>query len=305
MARSCGFMGLLVLVVAVGLTPRADAHNQPASLKLGMLQGMFKDVPEAIVQAAARPFSELFQRQTGLKGEVELLADCEALAGRMKDGKLHVGVFHGFEYAWVRDQYPEVAPIAVTVPTGRKIQACLVVHKDSEAKEAKDLKGPTVAVPLFTKAHCHLFLERLRCDLPAGCCEAAKHLPMGPEEVLDAVSQAHLASAVVDVSSLNAYQINKPGAFRELRVLCDSEQFPAAVIAYRKGSLEPATVDRIRAGLLKAHETSQGKGFLMLWKLKGFEAVPADFDVQLRRIAKAYPAPVPGKSMADKIAPRE
>lgn len=305
MVRSCAFAGLLVLVVAVGPAPRAGAEDPPKGLKLGMLQGMFKDVPEVVVQAAARPFSDLFQKQTGLKGEVEVVPDCLALAAKMKDGKLHVGVFHGFEFAWVRDQYPELVPLAVTVPPGRKVQACLVTHKDSAAKTPKDLQGPCVAMPLFTNAHCRLFLERLRGELPEGCCGPAKHDPMTPDEVLNAISQGQLASAVVDVSSLNSYRVNKPGAARQLKVVCESEPFPPAVIVYRKGALEPGTVDKIRAGLRKAHETSQGRAFLMLWKLKGFEDVPADFDEEMRRIAKAYPAPAPGKPPADKIAPPE
>jgi ABC-type phosphate/phosphonate transport system substrate-binding protein len=293
-----------LFVVNLGLAPRADAQN-PASLKLGMLQGMFKDVPEPVVHAAARPFSDLFQKQTGLKGEVVIVPDYQTLAAQMKDGKLHVGVFHGFEFAWVRDQYPELEPLAVTVPPGRKVQACLVVHKESAATEPKELKGPCVVIPMFTNAHCRLFLERLQGELPDGCCQCAKHDPVTPDESLDAVAQGRLASSIVDVSSLTAYQVNKPGAYRQLRVLCESERFPSAVIIYRKEAINADTVGKIRAGLRKANETGQGRAFLMLWKLKGFEEPPADFDAEMRRIAKAYPPPAPGKSPADKIAPPE
>jgi len=218
------------------------------------------------------------------------VADCEQLAAKMKAKTLHVGVFHGFEFAWVRDQYPEIAPLAVTLPPG-KGQACLVVHKNSPAASPKDLRGACVALPLFTKAHCELFLDRLRGELPAGCCCRAKHDPMTPQDVLDEVAQGRLASALVDVSSLHAYQNNRPGLFPELRVLCQSEPFPPAVIAYRKGVLDPAAAAKIREGLVKVHQTPQGRAFLMLWKLKGFEAVPADFDNEMRRISKAYPPP--------------
>jgi ABC-type phosphate/phosphonate transport system substrate-binding protein len=303
--RSFVYAGLLALVVAVGLSPRVGAEDRTGPLKLGMLQGMFKDVPEAFVHAAAKPFSDLFQKQTGLKGDVELVPDYEALAARMKEGKLHVGVFHGFEFAWVRDRYPELQPLAVTIPPRRKIQACLVVHTDSEANGPKDLKGPCVAVPMFTNAHCRLFLERVRGNLPAGCCDCAKHDPLSPEEVLDGVAQGQLASALVDISAMTAYHTNKPGAFRQLRVLCESEPFPPAVIVFRKEALTSAAVTKIRDGLTRAKETAQGRAFLMLWQLQGFEDVPADFDVQMRRIAKAYPAPGPGKPPADKIAPPE
>jgi ABC-type phosphate/phosphonate transport system substrate-binding protein len=298
--QSCGCV-LLGVVVAVGVTPRADAQNPP-TIKLGMLQGMFKDVPDSVVHIAARPFSDLFREQVGVGGDVEIVADCQTLAARMKDKELHVGVFHGFEFAWVRDRYPELQPLAVTRPH-RTMQACLVVHKDSPAAGPKDLKGACVAVPHSPKAHCQVFLDRLRADLPAGCCCPAKHDPMSPEEVLDAVAQGRLSSALVDTASLTTYQSDRPGLYRELRKLCESEAFPPGVIAYRTGGLDPKAVAKIREGLIKLHETGNGRGFLMLWKLKGFENVPADFDAQMRRIAKAYPAPGPGNPPADKDAP--
>ena len=301
MVRSCGSALLAVVVVAVGLGPRADAQN-PQAIKLGMLQGMFKDVPEPVVQAAAKPFADLFRKQTGLVGDVEVVADCQALADKMKAKELHVGVFHGFEFAWVRAQYPEIEPLAVTVPPGRKVQACLVVNKNSPAATPKDLNGACVGIPLFTKAHCELFLDRLQGELPAGCCCRAKHDPMTPQDVLDAVAQGRLASALVDVSSLNLYQDNRPGLFPQLRVLCQSEPFPPAVIAYRTGTLDPTAVAKIREELIKVNGTPQGRAFLMLWKLKGFEAVPADFDAQMRRIAKAYPPPAPAKPVVNKPA---
>jgi len=300
--RSCGFAGLLVLVVAVGPDPRAGAEGPPKSLRLGMLQGMFKDVPDPVVQAAAKPFADLFRKQTGLVGDVEVVADCRVLAAKMKAKALHVGVFHGFEFAWVRDQHPEIEALAVTRPPG-KGQACLVVHKESPAATPKDLNGACVGIPLFTKAHCELFLDRLQGQLPAGCCGRAKHNPMTPQDVLDAVAQGQLASALVDVSSLNMYQDNRPGLFPELRVLCQSEPFPPAVIAYRAGTIDPTAVAKIREGLVKVNGTPEGRAFLMLWKLKGFEAVPADFDDQMRRIAKAYPPPPAAKPPADKVAP--
>jgi ABC-type phosphate/phosphonate transport system substrate-binding protein len=233
---------------------------------------------------------------------MEIVSDCEALAAKMKEGKIHVGVFHSFEFAWVRDRYPELQPLAVTIPPRRKLQACLVVHKDSEATEPKDLKGPCVAVPMFTNAPARLFLDRLRAGLPAECCQSAKHDRQSPEEVLDGVAQGRHASALVDVSALTAYQANKPGAFKELRVLCQSELFPPGVIVYRKGAITAQQVGRVRQGLTTAKETAQGRAFLMLWQLQGFEDVPADFDAEMRRIAKAYPPPAPG-APPDKIAP--
>lgn len=301
MVRSMGYVVLPVLVVAAAAARPAPAHNPAGVLRLGMLQGMFKDVPEVVVKATAQPFAELFQKQTGLKGDVIVVPDFDALATQMKDSRLDVGVFHGFEFAWVRDHHPELEPVAIAIPPRRKVQACLVVHKDSAAEGPKDLQGPSVAVPLFTNAPTRLYLERIRDGLPSGCCESAKGERLTPEELLDKVAQNQVACALMDVSSLTAYQTNKPGAFKNLRVLCESDPFPSAVIALRKGALSPAAGKAIRNGLANAKNTAQGRAFLMLWQLQGFEDVPADFDAEMKRSLKAFPPPAKAAE-ADKNA---
>lgn len=299
MARACGSLLLTFVAVAVGLTSRAEAEDEPGTIKLGVLTGMFRDVPPALVQAAATPFQDLFKRQTGLEGEVEMVNDCEALASKMHEKKLQIGVFHGFEWAWVRHRYPDLLPLVVTVPA-KKPQACIVVHTDSKATGPADLTGKCVAVPVGTKAHCDLFIERLVKDLPAGCCTPAKQADSGSDELLDGVAGGKVTAALVDVAALNAYQNNKPGAATQLRVLVKSEPFPATVVAYRKDGVDASTAAKIRSGLVKAHTTSQGKAFLFLWKLKGFEDVPPGFDADLQQVLKSYPPPRLSKTPSSK-----
>src|SRR5205823_11198822 len=136
----------------------------------------------------------------------------------------------------------------------------------------------------YTKAHCYLYMDRLRGGLPPNCCGKAKTDPLTPEEALDAVVGSTKRCALVDIASLNAYETNKPGNFTQLKVLAKSDVFPPAVIAYRKGALADATIGQIREGLLKANKTAQGRAFMMLWKLKGFEDVPAEFDAHLEKV---------------------
>jgi ABC-type phosphate/phosphonate transport system substrate-binding protein len=288
--RAIAVLMLTMVVVAVGLTPRVDAGSAaPGKLKIGVLNGMFRDVPPAILQVTARPFSDLFKKQTGLEAEVEVFPDCDALAAKMTAKELHIGVFHGYEYAWIKDAHPEVKPAVITIPPGGKCQAILVVNKADKAQTPADLQGSTVVVPMFTKAHCHLYLERLQAELPANAAQKAKHGPITPEEALDAVVDGTRRCALVDIASLSAYENSKPGNFLVLRELSKSDFFPPAVIAYRKDVVPAQTVNQIRDGLLKAHTTSQGKAFMMLWKLRGFAELPEGFNAHLERIAKAYP----------------
>lgn len=279
---------MTMLVVAVGLAGPVAAR--PAkTIRLGVLNGMFRDVPPPLVHAAATPFRELLKRQTGLEGELDVLEKHDDLAARLQENKIQVGVFHGFEWAWVKDRHPDLVPLAVSVPA-RRFQAALVVRADSKAQSPADLKG-NVAVPLGTRAHCYLFLERLAETLPAGTC-VATHMPKnGPDEVLDLVIDGKEQAAVLDFANLAAFQNDRPGRGAQLRVLAQSDVFPYTTVVYRKDSISPEMAGKIKSGLLNTKYEASGKAFLFLWKLKGFEEVPAGHDAELRAVAVKYPAP--------------
>ena len=70
-----------------------------------------------------------------------------------------------------------------------------------------------------------------------------------------------------------------------------SEQFPPAVIAYKQGVIDQATLIQFRTGLLTAHDTELGRDMMKMWKIEAFEMIPANFDRSLIDTLKAYPAP--------------
>ena len=292
MLRAFAWTAMTMLVVAVGLS-RPAAARPPATIRLGVLGGMFRDVPPPLVHAAATPFRELFKKQTGLDGEVEVVAGHEELAAKMQAGKLHVGVFHGFEWAWVRDRHPDLIPMAITIPP-RRPQAVLVVRADAAAAAPADLKGATVAVPLATKAHCRLFLDRLTESLPVGCCAPKETPESGSDDVMDAVVDGKVAAALLDAGALTAYQNNRPGRGAQLRVLARSDPFPPTIVVYRKDAIGADLAAKITSGLVRTKTDPAGKAFLFLWKLKGFEEVPPGYEAELRAVAKQYPPPRSG-----------
>ncbi|MFO0801173.1 MAG: PhnD/SsuA/transferrin family substrate-binding protein [Gemmataceae bacterium] len=279
---------LTMLVVAVGLATPATAQP-PGGIRLGVVEGMFRDVPPPLVHAAATPFRDLLKRQTGLVGELDVFADCDQLASRLQEKKTHVGVFHGFEWAWVKDRHPDLIPLAVSVPA-RRFQAALVVHADSKAQVPANLKG-AVALPLGSKAHCYLFAERLAETLPAGTVVPTHTPKQGPDDVLDLVIDGKAQAAVIDVATLDAFRNDRPGRGAQLRVLAQSDPFPYSTVVYRKDTLTPEMVTRIKSGLLNTKNEPTGRAFLFMWKLRGFEEVPAAHDAELRAVAAKYPAP--------------
>ena len=280
---------LPVAVAAVPVAPRAEAAEAAAATKIGLPESMFSGLPQAVVQRAARPFQSMLEKQAGLKGEVVVGKDHAELAEKLRCGKLDLAVFHGFEFAWVK-QHPELVPLVVTVPA-HKLQACLVVNVNSKANGPHSLKGETVAVPSGTKAHCHLYYERLRTALPAGCCDLAKLKSRSIEDALDAVSDEACPAVLVDAGTLAAYQKLKPGAGAQLKVLAQSDPFPPAVLVYRKGALTATAAKKVADGLVKCVTTDEGQLLTSLWRLKGFEEASAGYQADLDKCLKAYPAP--------------
>lgn len=293
MGRVYGLIAcLLPVALAVVPTPPHAAAAEPVApvtMKIGLPESMFSGLPQAVVQRAAQPFQTMLEKQSGLAGEVVVARDYADLSDRLRTGKLEVAVFHGFEYAWVK-QHPELIPLVIASPNN-KIQACLVVNVNSKIKGAHELKGDTVAVPGGTKAHCHLYFDRLKATLPEGTCGVMKLKGKSIEDALDAVSDEDCPAVLVDAATLVAYQKLKPGAGNQLKVLSQSEMFPPAVIVYRKDAFNAAQAKKVHDGLVKCVDTVEGQLLTSLWRLKGFEDATPQYQTELDKCLKAYPAP--------------
>ena len=291
MVRAYGLAWAVVpVVVVLGSAARVEAA-EPV-LKIGLPATMFNGLSSGVVQTAAKPFQSIFEKQSGFKCEIVTPAkDHAELADHLRSGKIDVAIFHGFEYAWVK-QHEEIVPLLVTVPM-TKHRACLVVNVASNVRGPDELRGECVAIPPNTKAHCRLYLERLKVDLPKDCCEPAKLDEPSVEEALDAVVGGKCTAALVDAAGLAAYQSGKPGAGKQLKVLSESDVFPAGVIAYRKDALDAKTATKIRDGVIRGVESTQGKLLTSLWRLKGFAELSQDDKDEQNKCLKNYPPPKP------------
>jgi ABC-type phosphate/phosphonate transport system substrate-binding protein len=292
--RICLQGGLIVAVLGLLTSKAEDAGAAPPTeLRLGLVNSLFRDTPKAMIQILAQPLKTLMETQTGMAGQLESSADPQVLGKQLQDNQIDLAVFHGFEFAWARLKYPELQPL-LTINNPQHFQAHLIVARDSKYKSCADLKGKTVALPRRSREHLHLFLER-RC---AGG-KAAKEFfgkiarPTDAEDALDDVVEAMVPAALVDYGQLEAYRKAKPEQFAKLRVLLKSETFPTGVIAYHGGALNEDTVQRIRAGLISANQTKQGRELLTLCRMVGFESPPDDFNQTLAAFAKLYPPPAP------------
>jgi ABC-type phosphate/phosphonate transport system substrate-binding protein len=284
----------IVAALLFGLTGPASAGTAP--LRVGIVRSFFHDMTEPLIQSVTEPFIGVLRDTTGLTGELVQGGDPFAVAAQLNGDKLQLGVFHGFEFAWVRQKYSDLRPLSIAVNTRHPLRAYVVVPKDSPTAKFADLKGKDLAVPKRTKAHCRAFIES-RCGHEGGgnAKDFFAHVvsPANVETGLDELVRGKFQAAVVDATGLDFYKELKPGAFARLRVLEESGVFPPLVVAYRQGALKDATLDRIATGLRAADKSEAGRDMLRTWNITGFAPVPANFAQTLADSLKAYPGPQP------------
>jgi ABC-type phosphate/phosphonate transport system substrate-binding protein len=293
----------IFILVAAGfgslLTPKSapGADNNPNGVRIGMVNSLFRDVPESTLAAMMTPFSAVMQAQTGVRGELVPGGEVNVLADQMSADKIQLGVFHGIEFAWARAKHPELRALAIAVNQDRHVRALLVVRADNLTVDALQLHDQVLAMAQQSKLHCHLFADK--------CCEASHKTagqffskvttPPNSEEALDDVVDKEVAAAIVDGVAFESYKRRKPGRVSKLRVVLTSEVFPTAVIAYKPGSVDDATITKFREGLVGASHNIMGRQMLTLWKLTAFETIPDDYESTLVEIIKNYPPPTCSK----------
>jgi ABC-type phosphate/phosphonate transport system substrate-binding protein len=281
------------LAVLAARAPGQQAQSPPGAVKIGMVSSLFRDLPPSLIQVLTPPFQSLMREQTGLEGELVTVGDSQDLAKRLNDKQVQLGVFHGFEFAWAQQKHPELKPLVIAINRHRTLRAFVVVREDSTAAGLADLKGKTLSQPRRSREHCLLFLDHECRALGAEPKEffgkVVNH--NSTEDALDDVLRDVVQAALVDSVALESYQQIKSGCFARLKILKQSEVFPAAVVAYRNGVLDEATLGKFRDGMISANQSVRGRELMAMWKLTAFEKMPADFQKTLDNILKAYPAP--------------
>jgi ABC-type phosphate/phosphonate transport system substrate-binding protein len=282
----------LLSIVALIAAPSAEAA-QTATIRIGLVKTLFRDVPELLIPIGLRPMKALMESQTGVNGDLIPAGDCENLARQLKDDEVQLGVFHGVEFAWVRQNYPTLKPLVIAVNGPAYLRAHLVVRADSNIATGFNLKGKIVELPRRSQEHCRLFLERRCCpsDERPEKYFAKIISSSNNDDALDDVVDDDAQAVVIDEAAYQAYRKNKPGRAAKLKTVQQSETFPCAVIAYQPGALSDRVLEAFRDGMIAAKDNPKAQTLLKANRVTGFEAIPTDYEKSLVEIAKAYPPP--------------
>jgi ABC-type phosphate/phosphonate transport system substrate-binding protein len=240
-------------------------------------------------KSALETLKSFIKDETGLNNEILRQKDWQELTNKMAKGKLQIGVFQGYEFAWAQEKNPALKPLALAINVYRYPVVYVVVKKDNPAKDFAGLKGQTLAIPATGQQYLRLFLDRECHGKKPETFFAKIKSPDNVETALDEVVDGTTQAVVTDRAALEAYKRRKPGRFKQLKEVARSLPLPPTIIAYYGSVLDQATLKRLRDGLLNASRTEKGETMLTFFRLTGFETVPNDFERVLTQTRMKYP----------------
>jgi ABC-type phosphate/phosphonate transport system substrate-binding protein len=293
--QRCVLVACALALPLVFLAAVARGQQQVEVLRIGASGSLTGEGKEK-EKGARESLKGFIKDETGFKNEILRQKSWRELADKMVKKQLHLGVFQGYEFAWAQEEHPDLKPLAIAVNVYRYPVAYVVVKRTNPAKNFAGLQGQSLSLPSGGEAFLRLFVDR-ECQTfgkKADAFFSKITTPDNVEDALDAVVDGKVQVSVADRASLEAYKRRKPGRFKQLREVAQSQPFPPPVVAYYDAVLDQATLDRFRQGLLSASSKERGQTMLTLFRLTGFETVPEDFGKVLAATRKAYPPPHAG-----------
>jgi ABC-type phosphate/phosphonate transport system substrate-binding protein len=266
-------------------------QNPPNVLRIGSSSSLAPQNSDKMKdEAGVATLKDFIKEETGFNNEIVQEKDWRELADKMAKGQVHLGVFQGYEFAWAQEKTPKLKPLALAVDVYTYPVAYVIVKKENSAKKFADLKGQSLALPNTGQRYLNLFVEtQVNGKLDTFFSKAKPYTNV--EDAIDDVVDGVIQAVVADRALLEAYKSSKPGRFKQLKDVAHSQPFPPALIAYYDNGLDNDTLRRFETGVLGANKKEKGQTLLSLFKLTGFEKVPADFGKIIAQTQKDYPAP--------------
>jgi ABC-type phosphate/phosphonate transport system substrate-binding protein len=284
----CWWIGAAAVVALCAMTAEGRAAKIDV-LRIGTSQALEPQGGDD--KSALETLRSFIKDETGLDNEIVRQKSWKELADKMSSGQLQVGVFQGFEFAWAKQNYPDLKPLAVSVNLYVYPEVYVVTGRDSPANDFKSLQGKALSEVKNAPGYVGFYVERQ--------CRAASKTPdkffsksvphENFEDAIDDVVDGQADAVAADRASLETYKRRKPGRFAKLKMIAQSKPFPPATVAIYGSILDEETIRQFRSGLLNASNKEKGQTMLNLFRLTGFKAPPDDFDKVLAATRAAYP----------------
>ncbi len=279
------------LVIGALFLCQATAPSQAPGTKpirVGLSALLFDEQSREQMLEQMKPFTKRVEKQVGVQSEFVIVDSLDALAKQLNDRVIQIAVLSGLHYGWVKPLCPEMKPMLTTAVEGGRLKSVVLVKKDAAFASLDQLRGQSLALPNRTQHFVRFFLEQ-ETKQPMG--DFFKVAPQrNVDDAIEAVIAGKVQAAALSESALQVFQERKPARYQRLKILVESEPFPAPVVVFLDKNADRERIDKFSEALLKADDSTEGKQMLTLWRFNGFVRLPADFESQVNHIVQKYPS---------------
>lgn len=279
------------LVIGALFLCQATAPSQAPGAKpirVGLSALLFDEQSREQMLEQMKPFTKRVEKQVGVQSEFVIVDSLDALAKQLNDRVIQIAVLSGLHYGWVKPLCPEMKPMLTTAVEGGRLKSVVLVKKEAAFASLDQLRGQSLALPNRTQNFVRFFLEQ-ETKQPMG--DFFKVAPQrNVDDAIEAVIAGKVQAAALSESALQVFQERKPARYQRLKILVESEPFPAPVVVFLDKNADRERIDKFSEALLKADDSTEGKQMLTLWRFNGFVRLPADFESQVNHIVQKYPS---------------
>ena len=243
----------ILILISYSLTT-----NAKDSLNFGV-------VPQQSASELVKKWGPIFrylEQETGLKINFETAPDIPTFEARLAEGKYDLAYMNPYHYVvFSKDSGYK----AFSKARDKRIKGILVVRKDSEINELKDLNNTTLAFPA-PAAFAASILTRAALTQD-GVSFTPKYVSSHDSSYLTVARGVYPAAGGV----LRTLKTMPAEIQEQLKVLWISKGYtPHAIASHPR--IPTSTVKKIQQALIRMDSSVNGKALLKMIKIKGFEA---------------------------------
>ena len=283
------FLAAAFLLLAAGCGDNGAGKNAGAETPKELVLGFVPSQEADKIADTAKPMADFLSQELGIPVRSFTATTYVGLVKAMGQGQVDIGALAPFSYVLASDQDAADVILKTSRKGGVTYHAMFVTRADSGIQSIEQARGKRMAWVDPASASGYLF--------PAAYLKGKGYDPEKFfSETIFAGSHDNAVRAVyngdVDVASVyddarNILQQTIPDIKQKVVKIGQTEEIPNDTISVRKG-LDPALVEKIKAGFLKYAQSEQGKKTLLdVYEIDGLaEAKDSDYDV-VRQTARA------------------